>query len=103
MKKLLLILMVGSFFSQEENQIIENQYQITASTTLENLAIDKKSEQKFIGGVLLAGSGALFSLSALPLFIKGIEFVTVVSVAGGVIVGGIGILNFRNKSILIQW
>ena len=91
--------MVGGLLAQEESQIIKNKYQITASTTLENLAIDKKSEQKFIGGVLLAGSGVLFSLSALPLFIPGVEFVTVVSVGGGVIVGGIGIfLRFIHKS-----
>ena len=78
--------MVGSLFAQEENQIIKNKYQITASTTLENLAIDEKSERELIGGVLLTGSGVLFSL---PLFIPG--DLTGVPVAG-VIVGGIGIL-----------
>ena len=53
MKKLIFILMVGGLLAQEESQIIKNKYQITASTTLENLAIDKKSEQKFIGGVII--------------------------------------------------
>jgi len=68
MKKLIFILMVGSLFAQEESQIIKNKYQITASTTLENLAIDEKSERELIGGGLLTGSGVLFSL---PLFIPG--------------------------------
>ena len=83
---------------EDKQSIDKYKYQITASATLESLANDRKSGRKFIGGVLLAGSGVLFSLSALPLFIPGVEFVTVVSVGGGVIVGGIGILNFRNKS-----
>ena len=78
--------MVGGLLAQEESQIIKNKYQITASTTLENLAIDEKSERELIGGVLLTGSGVLFSL---PLFIPG--DLTGVPVAG-VIVGGIGIL-----------
>ena len=83
--------MVGSLFAQEENQIIKNKYQITASTTLENLAIDKKSERQWIGGGLLAGSGVLFSIP-----VDG-DANRILKVAG-VIVGGIGILNFRNKS-----
>ena len=89
--------MVGSLFAQEESQIIKNKYQITASTTLENLAIDKKSEQKFIGGVLLAGSGVLFSL---PLIIPFGDSTPVLALgASGVIVGGIGIfLRFIHKS-----
>ena len=72
--------MVGSLFAQEKSQIIDNQYQITASTTLENLAIEKKSERQRIGGGLLAGSGMLFSI------LDGDAKVA------GVIVGGIGIL-----------
>ena len=82
--------MVGSLFAQEENQIIKNKYQITASTTLENLAIDKKSERQWIGGGLLAGSGVLFSL---PLLINlGHHTAEQALIGSGVIVGGIGIL-----------
>ena len=95
MKKLILILMVGSLFAQEESQIIKNNYQITASITLENLGIDKKSERQRKGGGLLAGSGVLFSL---PLFIPDLSNHLAVPIASGVIVGGIGILHFIIKS-----
>ena len=96
MKKLIFILMVGSLFAQEESQIIKNKYQITASTTLENLAIDKKSERQWIGGGLLAGSGVLFSL---PLLIPlGDHTAEQALIGSGVIVGGIGILHFIIKS-----
>ena len=82
--------MVGSLFAKEESQIIKNKYQITASTTLENLAIDKKSERQSIGGGLLAGSGVLFSL---PLLIPlGDHTAEQALIGSGVIVGGIGIL-----------
>ncbi len=95
MKKLILILMVGSLFAQEESQIIKNNYQITASITLENLGIDKKSERQRRGGGLLAGSGVLFSL---PLFIPDLSNHLAVPIASGVIVGGIGILHLIIKS-----
>ena len=90
MKKLIFILMVGGLLAQEESQIIKNKYQITASTTLENLAIDEKSERELIGGGLLAGSGVLFSL---PLIIPFGDPAPVLALGvSGVIVGGIGIL-----------
>ena len=95
MKKLILILMVGSLFAQEESQIIKNNYQITASITLENLGIDKKSKRQRRGGGLLAGSGVLFSL---PLFIPDLSNHLAVPIASGVIVGGIGILHLIIKS-----
>ena len=95
MKKLIFILMVGSLFAQEESQIIKNNYQITASITLENLGIDKKSERQRRGGGLLAGSGVLFSL---PLFIPDLSNHLAVPIASGVIVGGIGILHLIIKS-----
>ena len=95
MKKLILILMVGSLFAQEESQIIKNNYQITASISLENLGIDKKSERQRRGGGLLAGSGVLFSL---PLFIPDLSNHLAVPIASGVIVGGIGILHLIIKS-----
>ena len=90
--------MIGSLFAQNTTSLADsNEYRISASTTLESLAIDKKSEQKFIGGVLLAGSGVLFSL---PLIIPFGDSTPVLALgASGVIVGGIGIfLRFIHKS-----
>ena len=76
--------------AEDKQSINKYKYQITASTTLKNLAIDKKSERKFIGGGLLAGSGVLFSL---PLLINlGHHTAEQALIGSGVIVGGIGIL-----------
>ena len=97
MKKLILILMVGSLFAQNTTSLADsNKYRISASTTLESLAIDKKSERQVIGGGLLAGSGVLFSL---PLLINlGHHTAEQALIGSGVIVGGIGILVLLIKN-----
>ena len=78
--------MIGSLFAQNTTSLADsNKYRISASTTLESLAIDKKSERQVIGGGLLAGSGVLFSIP-----VDG-DANRILKVAG-VIVGGIGIL-----------
>ena len=83
--------MIGSLFAQNTTSLADsNKYRISASTTLESLAIDKKSERQWIGGGLLAGSGVLFSL---PLLINlGHHTAEQALIGSGVIVGGIGIL-----------
>ena len=92
MKKLILILMVGSLFAQNEEQANNhNKYQITASRTLESLAEDKKSERQ-IGGGLLTGLGLLCFIATGDSEANSILKVT------GVIIGGIGILYLAIKS-----
>ena len=72
MKKLLLILMVSSLFPQEGKQSINKyKYHITASTTLESLALDKRLERQKKGGGVLTVSGLLFFIDIGPSTIVG--------------------------------
>ena len=84
--------MVGSLFGQKEGQLFnKNIYQITASTTLESLADDKKSERQISGG-LLAGIGGLVFISS------GDSETNSILTTTGTIIGGIGILIHAIKS-----
>jgi len=92
MKKLILILMVGSLFAQNTISLVDsNKYRISASTTLESLAEDRESERK-IGGGILAGLGLLFFINT------GDEELNTGLRISGTIISGIGIAVLAIKS-----
>jgi len=73
---------------EDKQSINKYKYQITASTTLESLALDKKSERQLRSGGILAVSGFLFFIDAGSSSSNNILKVV------GVIGGGIGILYY---------
>ena len=79
--------------AKDEQSINKYKYQITASTTLESLALDKKSERQLKSGGILAVSGFLFFIDTGSSSSNNILKVV------GVIGSGIGILyNLAIKS-----
>ena len=79
--------------AKDEQSINKYKYQITASTTLESLALYKKSERQLRSGGILAGSGFLFFIDTGSSSSNNILKVV------GVIGSGIGILyNLAIKS-----
>jgi hypothetical protein len=74
--------------AEDEQSINKYKYQITASTTMESLALNKKSERQLRSGGILAGSGFLFFIDT------GSSISNNILKVAGVIGGGIGILYY---------